>query len=119
MTNPSLSAGQNREPPVPGPGAPAKGREKFLSAKIQRNPLKLLVSDESIQGNPIAVNLDFRRQMAQTKKTQIGSIGLTAAVHPCETEPKPAPSKCERSNAALPRSRMNLLSSHSLLSRFE
>jgi hypothetical protein len=33
--------------------------------------------------------------MAQTKKTQIGSIGLKAAVHPCETEPKPAPSKCE------------------------
>jgi hypothetical protein len=50
MTNPSLSAGQNREPPFPGRGAPAKGREKFLSAKIQRNPLKLLVSDEEIQG---------------------------------------------------------------------
>jgi hypothetical protein len=57
--------------------------------------------------------------MAQTKKTQIGSIGLKAAVNPCETEHKPALSKCEALNAALPRSRMNLLSSQSLLSRFE
>jgi hypothetical protein len=30
----------------------AKGREKFLSAKIPRNPLKRLDSDERIQGNP-------------------------------------------------------------------
>ena len=29
-----------------------KGREKFLVAKIQRNPLKRLDSDERIQGNP-------------------------------------------------------------------
>jgi hypothetical protein len=29
-----------------------KAREKFLSAKIQRNPLKRLDSDERIQGNP-------------------------------------------------------------------
>jgi hypothetical protein len=32
--------------------ATAKGREKFPSAKIQRNPLKRLDSDERIQGNP-------------------------------------------------------------------
>jgi hypothetical protein len=32
--------------------AAAKGREKFFSAKIQRNPLKMLDSDERIQGNP-------------------------------------------------------------------
>jgi hypothetical protein len=30
----------------------AKGREKFRSAKIQRNPLKRLDWDERIQGNP-------------------------------------------------------------------
>jgi hypothetical protein len=30
----------------------AKGRENFLSAKIPHNPLKMLDSDEGIQGNP-------------------------------------------------------------------
>jgi hypothetical protein len=33
-----------------------KGREIFLSAKIQRNPLKRLDSDERIQGNPSFFN---------------------------------------------------------------
>jgi hypothetical protein len=35
-----------------GSGATAKGREKFLSAKIRRNPLISLDPDERIQGNP-------------------------------------------------------------------
>jgi hypothetical protein len=39
-----------------GSGAGAKGREKFLSAKILRNPLKRLDSDERIQGNPSLSN---------------------------------------------------------------
>jgi hypothetical protein len=52
MTSPSLSAGQNRGLPFHGFGVAAKGREKFLSAKIRRNPLKRLDSDERIQGNP-------------------------------------------------------------------
>jgi hypothetical protein len=39
-----------------GSGAGAKGREKFLSAKIPRNPLKMLDSDERIQGNPSLSN---------------------------------------------------------------
>jgi hypothetical protein len=33
-------------------GAAGKGRVKFLRAKIPRNPLKSLDSDEGIQGNP-------------------------------------------------------------------
>jgi hypothetical protein len=39
-----------------GFGAAVKGREKFLSAKIQRNPLITIDSDERIQGNPSLSN---------------------------------------------------------------
>jgi hypothetical protein len=40
----------------------ANGREKFLSAKIPRNPLKMLDSDERIQGNPSFSNPHDGRQ---------------------------------------------------------
>ena len=53
--------------------AAAKGREKFLSAKIPRNPLKRLDSDERIQGNPSFSNPQkrgLRGQTASAKKTQ-------------------------------------------------
>jgi hypothetical protein len=39
-----------------GFGAAAKGHEKFRPAKIQRNPLITLDSDERIQGNPSLSN---------------------------------------------------------------
>jgi hypothetical protein len=35
-----------------GSGAAAKGSAKFLATRILRNPLKMLDSDERIQGNP-------------------------------------------------------------------
>jgi hypothetical protein len=38
----------------------AKGREKFLSAKILRNPLISLDSDDRIQGNPRKSNTPWR-----------------------------------------------------------
>jgi hypothetical protein len=55
MTNPSLSAGKNREQPFPF-WLGGKRLEKFLSEKIQHNPLKMLDSDERIQGNPSLSN---------------------------------------------------------------
>jgi hypothetical protein len=83
MNSPSLSAGQNRGQPFHGSGAAAKGREKFLSAKIRRNPLKRLDSDEGIQGNPSLSNpIDqvFAAKRPEPKKTQTGSTGLNVAL---------------------------------------
>jgi hypothetical protein len=45
---------------VPALPPMAKGREKFLSAKIPRNLLKSLDSDERIQGNPRKSNTPWR-----------------------------------------------------------
>jgi hypothetical protein len=44
-------------PTLPPPRA--KARERFLSAKIPRNPLKRFDSDERIQGNPSFSNPSF------------------------------------------------------------
>jgi hypothetical protein len=56
MTNPPLSAKPKSWAPVPTVLLGGKGREKFLSTKIQRNPLKMLDWDERIQGNPSLPN---------------------------------------------------------------
>jgi DNA-binding transcriptional regulator/RsmH inhibitor MraZ len=46
MINPPLSVDQKSRVAVPAVCRGAKGREKFLAAKIQRNSLKKLDSDE-------------------------------------------------------------------------
>jgi hypothetical protein len=52
-----------------------RGEPKNFSAKITHNPLKRLVSDERIQGNPNKSNLDktgFSRQDSdQPRKTKL------------------------------------------------
>jgi hypothetical protein len=57
--------------------------EKFISAKIARNPLKKLTLDERVQGNPSFSNLkigEFRRETAQTKRIQTQLYILTQLV---------------------------------------
>jgi hypothetical protein len=61
----------------------AKGREKFLSAKIPRNPLKRLDSDErkskEIQAFPTPKNGGFRAQTARRQENPNGANGLEGA----------------------------------------
>src|SRR5258707_13912480 len=52
MTDPAFPYAKIMGPRSHGSETAAKGRAKFLSAKIQRNPLKMLDPDERIQGNP-------------------------------------------------------------------
>jgi hypothetical protein len=71
-----------------GSGAAAKGRKKFISTKIQRNPLKMLDWDERIQENPSFSNLHKRgfsqRIRDEPRKPQTGRRG-----------PRPTPPKCK------------------------
>jgi hypothetical protein len=56
---------------------PGSAEKKFL-AKIQRNPLIGLVSDERIQGNPNksnAHNQEFRAEMARDQENPNGPTG--------------------------------------------
>jgi hypothetical protein len=56
-------------------GAAARGREKFRFAKIRRNALKRLDSDERIQRNPSFSNPQnrvFAAQRPESQKTQTG-----------------------------------------------
>jgi hypothetical protein len=95
MTSPSLSARPNLGAAVPRFWRGGKGREKFLSAKIRRNPLKRLDSNERIQGNPSLSNLlseGFCGQRLERKKTQTGSTGLNVALL-VRRRGTPAPSK--------------------------
>jgi hypothetical protein len=65
MTDPAFPYAKIMGPRSHGSETAAKGRAKFLSAKIQRNPLKMLDSDEKIQGNPSFYNpqkLGFSRR---------------------------------------------------------
>jgi hypothetical protein len=67
MTSPSLPAAKIEAAVSTVLPRGAKGARNFLSAKIRRNPLKMLDSDERIQGNPSfsnAQNQGFRGQMA-------------------------------------------------------
>jgi hypothetical protein len=54
----------------------SKGREKFLSAKIQRKPLKRLDSDERIQGNPSFSNPRYAWVSASKRPFQEKPNGL-------------------------------------------
>jgi hypothetical protein len=97
MTNPSLSAGKNREQPFPF-WLGGKRLEKFLSEKIQHNPLKMPDSDERIQGNPSLsnpINEGFRGQTARAQENPNGPTRLNVA--PCcwGRRAEPTPSKCE------------------------
>jgi hypothetical protein len=56
--------------PFPRFCSAAKGREKFLSTKIQRNPLKMLDFDKRIQGNPSLPNLINQGFRGQTARAQ-------------------------------------------------
>jgi hypothetical protein len=56
MTDPAFPYAKIMGPRSHGSETAAKGRAKFLSAKIRRNPLKRLYSDERIQGNPSLSN---------------------------------------------------------------
>jgi hypothetical protein len=72
-----------RMPNLRGPTpAGGQGREKFFSRKIAHNPLKTLISDERIQGNPSFSN-PLLRSVPKTK------------------EPRPRKSKSSAFKAAL------------------
>jgi hypothetical protein len=51
MTSPAFRSPRTPAP-VAAPLNARKGARKIFSAKIRRNPLKTLDSDERIQGNP-------------------------------------------------------------------
>jgi hypothetical protein len=59
-----------------GRGFEAKGREKFLSTKIARNPLKRLDLVKEIQAFPTLINWVFVAKRPEPKKTQTGSTGM-------------------------------------------
>ncbi len=77
MNNCALPQSPRLEPIRPGRRAGAKGRAKFFSAKIPRNPLKRLISDERIQGNPSFSNPQERglspRDRRRPRKSKPGA----------------------------------------------
>jgi hypothetical protein len=61
MINPPLSVEQKSRAAVSAVCRGAKGGAKFFQTKIQRNSLKMLDSDERIQGNPSFSNPQNQR----------------------------------------------------------
>jgi hypothetical protein len=83
----------------------AKGREKFIPAKIPRNPLKRLDSDERIQGNPSFSNPlieGFRGQLAWNQENPNGQPASLAPT--AEKEPNRLHPTAQRSEVAGARS---------------
>jgi hypothetical protein len=70
MTDPALPYAKIMDPRSHGSETAAKGRAKFLSAKIRRKPLKRLDSDERIQGNPSVSNPHNQGFGGQTTRAQ-------------------------------------------------
>jgi hypothetical protein len=97
MTNPSPSAGQNRGLPFHRTGAGEKGARNLVQAKIQRNPLKTLDSDERIQGNPSLSNPQTHGFRGETFRAQENPnlADRTERRGRRGEGAKPTPSKCK------------------------
>src|ERR1700728_2010284 len=70
MNNPALPHGLDRRRPFRAPIATEKGASKIHLAKIPRNPLISLDSDERIQGNPRKSNAPNRDSCGETATRQ-------------------------------------------------
>jgi hypothetical protein len=85
---------------VPARCLVAKGRDKFSSRRIPRNPLKSLDSHERIQGNPRKSKLCFRAVPGKTAMVQENpNRSSKRAARAANKADAPIPSNCE----ALPR----------------